>query len=198
MRIAKRSDRHARAYSDHGHQALLYLRHNTLGKYKLGIVSAADVRVAMNELPRVLGNVYKAEIEPPESDQKCGCVFCALGASREQKVLVLFTHCGEKSMSFAFKGDHMAITGIVPQLRTTDMTSSVRFYTEKLGFSVEFNYRDFYTGIRAGGQIFHLKLVDRRTLPSRMSTRANTSTSTSRPRAYRTSPPSSGQKASSW
>jgi catechol 2,3-dioxygenase-like lactoylglutathione lyase family enzyme len=54
----------------------------------------------------------------------------------------------------------MAITGIVPQLRTTDMASSVRFYTEKLGLSVEFRYGDFYTGIRAGSQIFHLKLVD--------------------------------------
>jgi catechol 2,3-dioxygenase-like lactoylglutathione lyase family enzyme len=54
----------------------------------------------------------------------------------------------------------MAITGIVPQLRTTDMASSIRFYTEKLGFAVEFNYEDFYSGIRAGGQVFHLKLVD--------------------------------------
>ena len=54
----------------------------------------------------------------------------------------------------------MAITGIVPQLRTTDMASSVRFYTEKLGFSVELNYQDFYVGIRAGGQLIHLKLVD--------------------------------------
>ena len=54
----------------------------------------------------------------------------------------------------------MAITSIVPQLRTTDMASSIRFYTEKLGFSVEFNYQDFYTGIRAGNQLFHLKLVD--------------------------------------
>lgn len=54
----------------------------------------------------------------------------------------------------------MAITGIVPQLRTTDMASSIRFYTEKLGFSFEFNYQDFYTGIRAGGQLVHLKLVD--------------------------------------
>ena len=54
----------------------------------------------------------------------------------------------------------MAITGIVSQLRTTDIASSVRFYTEKLGFSVEFNYEDFYVGIRAGSQIFHLKLVD--------------------------------------
>ncbi len=63
-------------------------------------------------------------------------------------------------MSFAATGQHMAITGIVPQLRTTDMASSIRFYTEKLGFSVEFKYQDFYTGIRAGEQIFHLKLVD--------------------------------------
>jgi catechol 2,3-dioxygenase-like lactoylglutathione lyase family enzyme len=54
----------------------------------------------------------------------------------------------------------MAITGIVPQLRTTDMASSIRFYTEKLGFSVDFEYQDFYAGIRAGSQIFHLKLVD--------------------------------------
>jgi catechol 2,3-dioxygenase-like lactoylglutathione lyase family enzyme len=54
----------------------------------------------------------------------------------------------------------MAITGIVPQLRTTDMDSSIRFYTEKLGFSVEFRYEDFYTGIRAGSHVFHLKLVD--------------------------------------
>ena len=56
----------------------------------------------------------------------------------------------------------MAITGIIPQLRTTDMAASVRFYTEKLGFAVEFTYEDFYTGIRAGSQIFHLKLVDER------------------------------------
>jgi catechol 2,3-dioxygenase-like lactoylglutathione lyase family enzyme len=54
----------------------------------------------------------------------------------------------------------MAITSISPQLRTTDIASSIRFYTEKLGFSVEFNYEDFYVGIRAGGQLIHLKLVD--------------------------------------
>jgi catechol 2,3-dioxygenase-like lactoylglutathione lyase family enzyme len=54
----------------------------------------------------------------------------------------------------------MAITGIIPQLRTTDMASSIRFYTEQLGFSVEFNYDDFYAGIRAGSHLVHLKLVD--------------------------------------
>jgi catechol 2,3-dioxygenase-like lactoylglutathione lyase family enzyme len=54
----------------------------------------------------------------------------------------------------------MATTRIIPQLRTTDLASSIRFYTEKLGFSVEFTYGDFYTGIRAGSQLLHLKLVD--------------------------------------
>jgi catechol 2,3-dioxygenase-like lactoylglutathione lyase family enzyme len=53
----------------------------------------------------------------------------------------------------------MTIKSIIPQLRTTDMASSVSFYTDKLGFSVEFRYEDFYTGIRAGSQVFHLKLV---------------------------------------
>jgi catechol 2,3-dioxygenase-like lactoylglutathione lyase family enzyme len=56
----------------------------------------------------------------------------------------------------------MAITGVIPQLRTTDMDSSILFYTEKLGFSVDFNYQDFYVGIRTGDQLIHLKLVDER------------------------------------
>ncbi len=54
----------------------------------------------------------------------------------------------------------MTITAITPQLRTTDMDSSIRFYTEKLGFALDFRYQDFYAGIRAGGQTIHLKLVD--------------------------------------
>jgi catechol 2,3-dioxygenase-like lactoylglutathione lyase family enzyme len=54
----------------------------------------------------------------------------------------------------------MKIKAIASQLRTTDIASSVRFYTEKLGFTVEFNYEDFYVGIRAGEHLFHLKLVD--------------------------------------
>ena len=54
----------------------------------------------------------------------------------------------------------MAITGITPQLRTTDMASSIHFYTETLGFTVEFNYQDFYSGIRFGEHLIHLKFVD--------------------------------------
>jgi catechol 2,3-dioxygenase-like lactoylglutathione lyase family enzyme len=54
----------------------------------------------------------------------------------------------------------MAISGLIPQLRTTDLQSSIRFYTTKLGLILEFQYQDFYAGIRAGRQVFHLKLVD--------------------------------------
>lgn len=54
----------------------------------------------------------------------------------------------------------MKIKKIAPQIRTTDMPSTIRFYTEMLGFSVEFNYEDFYAGIRTGDQTLHLKRVD--------------------------------------
>ena len=54
----------------------------------------------------------------------------------------------------------MTISSVIAQLRTTDMDESIRFYTEKIGLALEFRYEDFYAGIRAGSQIFHLKLVD--------------------------------------
>jgi catechol 2,3-dioxygenase-like lactoylglutathione lyase family enzyme len=52
------------------------------------------------------------------------------------------------------------ISGAIPQLRTTDLAESIRFYTTKIGLTLEFQYEDFYAGIRAGSQVFHLKLVD--------------------------------------
>jgi catechol 2,3-dioxygenase-like lactoylglutathione lyase family enzyme len=54
----------------------------------------------------------------------------------------------------------MNIKSIAPQLRTTDMASTIRFYTEKLGFTVDFNYQDFYAGIRVSDRVIHLKRVD--------------------------------------
>ena len=54
----------------------------------------------------------------------------------------------------------MKITRIAAQLRTTDLDSSIRFYTDKLGMALAFRYQDFYAGIEAGGQLFHLKHVD--------------------------------------
>lgn len=56
----------------------------------------------------------------------------------------------------------MAISGATAQLRTTNLEESIRFYTEKLGLTLEFRYQDFYAGIRAGDQLFHLKLSDER------------------------------------
>jgi hypothetical protein len=76
VRICPRSDGHARAYSDHQHQALLRLRHRTLGKYRLGIASLHDTQVALSELPRILGDRCHVEIPWPELEQECGCVFC--------------------------------------------------------------------------------------------------------------------------
>jgi catechol 2,3-dioxygenase-like lactoylglutathione lyase family enzyme len=55
----------------------------------------------------------------------------------------------------------MHVIRVVAQLRTTDLAASIRFYTDTLGLALEFQYQDFYAGIRAGSQVFHLKLVDR-------------------------------------
>jgi catechol 2,3-dioxygenase-like lactoylglutathione lyase family enzyme len=54
----------------------------------------------------------------------------------------------------------MRITRIAAQLRTTDLAGSIRFYTSLPGFTLDFQYEDFYAGISAGSQSFHLKLVD--------------------------------------
>jgi catechol 2,3-dioxygenase-like lactoylglutathione lyase family enzyme len=54
----------------------------------------------------------------------------------------------------------MPISAAIPQLRTTDLAASIHFYTTKLGLQLEFRHQDFYAGIRAGNQVFHLKLVD--------------------------------------
>src|SRR5262245_28716424 len=54
----------------------------------------------------------------------------------------------------------MLISRVVPQLRTTNLAESIRFYTTQLGLTLAFRYEDFYAGIRANGQLFHLKAVD--------------------------------------
>jgi catechol 2,3-dioxygenase-like lactoylglutathione lyase family enzyme len=54
----------------------------------------------------------------------------------------------------------MPVLTITPQLRTTDLESSIRFYTERVGLQLEFRHADFYAGIRSGGCSFHPKLVD--------------------------------------
>jgi catechol 2,3-dioxygenase-like lactoylglutathione lyase family enzyme len=56
----------------------------------------------------------------------------------------------------------MTITSAISQLRTTDLAESIRFYTAVVGLTLEFQYEDFYAGIRAGNSVFHLKLVDQK------------------------------------
>jgi catechol 2,3-dioxygenase-like lactoylglutathione lyase family enzyme len=48
----------------------------------------------------------------------------------------------------------------IAQLRTTDLAASIHFYTTKVGLTLAFQHKDFYAGIRASNQLFHLKLVD--------------------------------------
>lgn len=54
----------------------------------------------------------------------------------------------------------MRILSVVPQLRTTSLADSIRFYTTQLGGTLEFQHEDFYAGIRLGNQVVHLKLID--------------------------------------
>ena len=54
----------------------------------------------------------------------------------------------------------MQISSVIPQLRTTDLAASIGFYTGTLGFTLEFQYEDFYAGVRSGPCVLHLKLVD--------------------------------------
>ena len=43
----------------------------------------------------------------------------------------------------------MGVITITPQLRTTNLEGSIRFYTEKVGLDLAFRHADFYAGIRA-------------------------------------------------
>lgn len=45
-----------------------------------------------------------------------------------------------------------------PQFLVTDLDRSLEFYTEKLGFDLDFRYEDFYAGIIKEGYSIHLKL----------------------------------------
>ena len=53
----------------------------------------------------------------------------------------------------------MSIVHAITQLRTTDLDASIRFFVETLGMRLAFRHEDFYAGIDADGQAFHLKLV---------------------------------------
>jgi hypothetical protein len=76
VRLGARSDAHARTHSDHGHQALLHIRHRKFGRLRLGLCSIEDVHAAMDLLPMVLGTRYSVDIARPVREQPCGCRLC--------------------------------------------------------------------------------------------------------------------------
>jgi hypothetical protein len=49
----------------------------------------------------------------------------------------------------------MQIASAIAQLRTTNLRESIRFYTMGVGLKLEFQYQDFYAGIRVDHQLFH-------------------------------------------
>jgi predicted enzyme related to lactoylglutathione lyase len=47
-----------------------------------------------------------------------------------------------------------------PQLRVAHLGPAIEFYTQQLGFTLDFRYEDFYAGILRDGHSIHLKGVD--------------------------------------
>lgn len=54
----------------------------------------------------------------------------------------------------------MSVSGVISQIRTTNLDESIDFYVHRLGLELDFRHEDFYAGIRVGDHLFHLKLVD--------------------------------------
>ena len=53
---------------------------------------------------------------------------------------------------------HAKIRNMSPQLLVADIDRSLEFYTKKLGFTIDFRYEEFYSGISKEGFSIHLKL----------------------------------------
>ncbi|HLX90179.1 MAG TPA: VOC family protein [Puia sp.] len=57
-------------------------------------------------------------------------------------------------------GRNSHIRKMSPQFRVADLERSIEFYTQRLGFKVEFRYEDFYAEVMRDGCSIHLKLTD--------------------------------------
>jgi hypothetical protein len=51
----------------------------------------------------------------------------------------------------------MQISGVIAQLRTTNLAESIRFYTTQVGLALEFQYEGLYAAVRAGDQLHSLE-----------------------------------------
>jgi len=50
------------------------------------------------------------------------------------------------------------IKKVSPQFLVTDLDRSIDFYTNKLGFDLDFRHEDFYSGVVRDGHSIHLKV----------------------------------------
>jgi catechol 2,3-dioxygenase-like lactoylglutathione lyase family enzyme len=50
-----------------------------------------------------------------------------------------------------------SIKTAAPQFLVTDLSSALAFYRERLGFTTDFVYDDFYAGVSRDGALIHLK-----------------------------------------
>jgi catechol 2,3-dioxygenase-like lactoylglutathione lyase family enzyme len=57
----------------------------------------------------------------------------------------------------AHGGIATSLTHIAPVFRVEDISRSLAFYRDKLGFAVEFLYENFYAGVHRDGCRIHLK-----------------------------------------
>lgn len=57
------------------------------------------------------------------------------------------------------------IKQISTQLQVSNLERAIEFYTQKLGFDVQFRFEDFYAGIFKDGCFIHLKLNDQPAQP---------------------------------
>jgi uncharacterized glyoxalase superfamily protein PhnB len=60
-------------------------------------------------------------------------------------------------MSSATERNTAQVTGIAPQFLVDDLERAIAYYRDKLGFSLDFVYDDFYASVSRDGFNIHLK-----------------------------------------
>lgn len=67
--------------------------------------------------------------------------------------LIIFHNYNRKTNSMNYSIQQMS-----PLLLVADIENAIEFYTNKLGFDIDFRYEDFYAGIIKDGYSIHLKM----------------------------------------
>jgi catechol 2,3-dioxygenase-like lactoylglutathione lyase family enzyme len=60
-------------------------------------------------------------------------------------------------MELATASGTTKLTGISPQFLVDDLARAIEYYTQRLGFALDFQYEDFYASVSRDGCAIHLK-----------------------------------------